>query len=325
LFPIYDENKPARRPYVNYGLLLINIVVFFYFVLQGTRALTVGIVSFGVIPSYIIDGERLWTLFTSMFMHADIMHLFGNMLYLWIFGDNVEDALGHVKYVVFYLLGGFAATFVHIASLFVALPSLGDVGFDIPSVGASGAISAVLGAYLLLYPRARIKTLIFFFFITIITVPAYYYLGFWFIYQLMMGVFSLTGVPSGVAFWAHIGGFAVGLVTVKAFRTKPRLMEVATPTKRPIRPLVVSPGVRKPFVDLIVEADKVTILAELPGVHQEDIKISVSGWEVVISAEHGDVRFHKRILLPVQVVPQVHGFYYRNGVLNFSLYIRKQK
>ncbi len=321
MFPIYDENRSTRRPYVNYGLLLINIVVFFYFLLQGT--LMMGIVSFGATPSYILNGERLWTLLTSMFMHADIMHLFGNMLYLWVFGDNIEDALGHIKYVVFYLLGGLTATFVHIASLFVALPSFGDVGFKIPSVGASGAISAVLGAYLLLYPRAKIRTLIFFFFITIITVPAYYYLGFWFIYQLIMGAFSLTGLPSGVAFWAHIGGFAAGLVTVKAFRTKAKFRGVAAGRRRPVRPLVVSPRVRKPFVDLIVETDKVRILAELPGVLQEDIEINVSESEVGVSAEHGEMRFFKRILLPTLVDPQVHDFYYRNGVLSFSLYIRK--
>jgi len=145
LFPISDENRATRRPYVNYGLLLINTVVFLYFLLQGTGTLITGIESFGVTPSYILNGERLWTLLTSMFMHADIMHLFGNMLYLWVFGDNIEDALGHTKYLVFYLLGGLAATFAHIASLFVMLPSFGDVGFDIPSVGASGAISAEHG------------------------------------------------------------------------------------------------------------------------------------------------------------------------------------
>jgi len=325
LFPISDENRAARRPYVNYGLLLINTVVFLYFLLQGTGRLTTGIRSFGVTPSYIINGERLWALLTSMFMHADIMHLFGNMLYLWVFGDNIEDALGHIKYLVFYLLGGFAATFVHIASLFVALPSLGDVGFNIPSVGASGAISAVLGAYLLLYPRAKIRTLAFFFFVTVITVPAYYYLGFWFIYQLMMGVFSLTGLPSGVAFWAHIGGFAAGLITVKVFGAKPRFMKVGVTRTKPLRPLAVGPRVRKPFVDLMVEEDKVRVLAELPGVRQEDIEINVSGWEVVISAEHGNIQFYERIPLPAQVVPQVHDFHYRNGVLSFFLYMRKQE
>jgi len=218
LFPIHDENRPERKPYVTYGLLLINIVVFFCFFLQGTRMLIWGVIYFGAIPSYIINGERLWTVLTSMFMHADIMHLLGNMVYLWVFGDNVEDALGHVKYLVFYLLGGLVATFAHIASLFATLPSFGTVGFDIPSVGASGAISAVLGAYVLFYPRAKIRTLVFYVFISIVTIPALYYLGFWFIYQFMMGVFSLTGLSSGVAFWAHIGGFVAGIVLAPIFR-----------------------------------------------------------------------------------------------------------
>lgn len=203
-------------------LILVNVVVFFFFFLQGTETFINGIVSFGAIPSYIINGNRLWTLLTSMFMHADIMHIFGNMIYLWVFGDNIEDALGHTKYLVFYLLGGLVASFAHIASLFATLPSFGLVGFNIPSVGASGAISAVLGAYLLLYPRARIRTLVFYIFIHIMSIPAYYYLGFWFLYQLMMGTLSLTGLPSGIAFWAHIGGFVAGLVTVKVFGVKPR-------------------------------------------------------------------------------------------------------
>ena len=177
------------------------------------RVLENGIWEFGTIPRDVMQGENLWTLITSMFMHADVMHLVGNMIYLWVFGDNIEDALGHTKYIVFYILGGLAASFAHIASLFAALPSFAyGVGFGIPSVGASGAISAVLGAYMLLYPRARIRTLVFYFLIQIITVPALYYLGFWFLYQLMMGFFSLTLLSSGVAFWAHIGGFIVGLI-----------------------------------------------------------------------------------------------------------------
>ncbi|MDH5462230.1 MAG: rhomboid family intramembrane serine protease [Candidatus Bathyarchaeota archaeon] len=323
MFPIHDENRPKRKPYVNYGLLLINIVVFFSFLLQGPTMLVRGIRDFGAIPSSILEGQKLWGLLTSMFMHADIIHLFGNMLYLWVFGDNIEDALGHVQYLVFYLLGGLVATFTHIASLFVTLPSFGSAGFNIPSVGASGAISAVLGAYLLLYPRAKIRTLIFYIFISIITVPAIYYLGFWFIYQLMMGVFSLTGLSSGVAFWAHIGGFAAGLLTVKVLRIKPRLTGVAAARRRPVTPLVVGPRVNRPLVDVRVERDKVEVLAEMPGVEQEDIEINVSESEVVISAEHGETRFHERISLPALVIPQIHDFSYRNGVLSFSLYKRQ--
>ncbi len=245
LFPISDENRSSIRPYVNYGLLLVNILIFFFFFVQGTGTLTLEILFLGAIPSYILNGERLWTLLSSMFMHADIMHLLGNMIYLWVFGDNVEDALGHFRYLTFYFLGGLAASFIHIASLFVTFPSFGFVGFDIPSVGASGAISAVLGAYLLLYPNTRVKTLVFYVIIHVMSIPAYYYLGFWFLYQLMMGVVSLTGFTSGVAFWAHIGGFAAGFLTIKAFGVKPKPKR-ATLARRPFNPLVVSPRVRTP-------------------------------------------------------------------------------
>ncbi len=320
MFPIHDENRSSKTPYVNYGLLIANIIVFFYFFLQGATELWNGIWSLGTIPADIINGERLWTLFTSMFMHADIMHLFGNMIYLWVFGDNIEDTLGHTKYLIFYLVGGLAATFTHIGSVFATLPSIGTAGFEIPSVGASGAISAVLGAYLVLYPRAKIRTLVFYFFVTVVTIPAFYYLGFWFIYQLMMGFFSLTGLSSGVAFWAHIGGFVAGLLAIKSLRVSPKFRRSEVFNRKPIRPLVVSPRVRRPFVDLMTEENRIIVLAELPGVRQEDIEIRVSETEVVISAKHGEANYYRRIQLSTDVVPRVQNFSYRNGVLSFSLY-----
>jgi len=306
---------------VNYGLLLVNTVIFFFFLLQGIEVLESGIWDFGTIPRDIVRGENLWTLFTSMFMHADIMHLLGNMVFLWVFGDNIEDALGHAKYLIFYLLGGLAATFVHIASVFASLPSLTGAWYvdptKYPSVGASGAISAVLGAYILLYPKARIRTLVFYFFIQVITVPAFYYLGFWFLYQLIMGFFSLTGLSSGVAFWAHIGGFVAGLIAVKAFGIKPRPGERE---RKPMKPLYASPEFRTPLVDMIVEEDRVRVLAELPGVNEEDIEVRVSGLELLILVEHGEIGFYKRVLLPFAVSPQVRDFAFRNGVLGFALY-----
>jgi HSP20 family molecular chaperone IbpA len=256
-----------------------------------------------------------------MFMHANIMHLLGNMVYLWVFGDNIEDLLGHTRYLIFYLLGGLAATFTHIGSVFVTLPSLGRAGFNIPSVGASGAISAVLGAYLVLFPKAKIRTLTFYIFITVITIPAYYYLGFWFIYQLMMGFFSLAGLPSGVAFWAHIGGFIAGSLTIKALRVSPGFGRTDVLDRKPVKPLAVSPRVRRPFVDLMVEGNKIKILAELSGVRSEDIRIRVSETEVVILAEYGEVSYYRRIQLPVAVGSRVRDFSYRNGVLSFSLYV----
>jgi membrane associated rhomboid family serine protease/HSP20 family molecular chaperone IbpA len=324
LLPIHDENRPTIKPYVNYGLLLVNVVVFFFFFLQGTRVLENGIWDFGAIPHDIIQGKNPWTLLTSMFMHADIMHLLGNMVYLWVFGDNIEDALGHTKYLVFYLLGGLAATFAHIASVLAALPSLTRVWYidptRIPSVGASGAISAVLGAYILLYPRARVRTLLFSFFITIITIPALYYLGFWFLYQLLLGFFSFTGLFSGVAFWAHIGGFVAGLAVVKAFGVRPRPRRGVMARGEPFKPLYVSPRFRTPFVDVMVEGDRVKVLAELPGVEEGDVMVRVSGWELVVSAEHGETGFYKRIVLPFMVSSEIPDFDFRNGVLSFTLY-----
>lgn len=220
MFPIGDENRPALRPYVNYILLLVNVVVFFLFFAGGNTTLITGILNLGAIPSYILRGDRLWTLLTSMFMHADPIHLLGNMLYLWVFGDNIEDALGHGKYLLFYIFGGFAASFTHIAS--VLLTPNNSFALDIPSVGASGSISAILGAYLLLYPNARIRTLVIRIFVSIVRVPAIFYLGFWFFYQFLMGVISLTGLSSGIAFWAHIGGFLFGALIVKALEVRPR-------------------------------------------------------------------------------------------------------
>ncbi|MCD6458163.1 MAG: rhomboid family intramembrane serine protease [Thermoproteales archaeon] len=222
MFPLYDENRSYTTPIITYFLIIANVVVFFFFFLQGMSTLEAAIQTLGVIPLYIMKGKRLWILLTSMFMHADILHLAGNMLYLYIFGDNVEDAFGKFKYIIFYLLCGFGASFIHISSIAISLPSIRELNLQIPAVGASGAISGVLGAYMILYPHARIKTLVISWFITIVTIPAYYYIGIWFIYQFIMGIYSLTGLFSNVAFWAHIGGFLTGVVIVKVWKIKPK-------------------------------------------------------------------------------------------------------
>jgi|GEM_PF-1089001 membrane associated rhomboid family serine protease len=320
MLPIRDENRPVTRPYVNYGLLLTNISVFFFFFLQGIRSLEAAIINFGAIPIEILYGKRLWTLLSSMFIHADVSHIFGNMLYLWIFGDNVEDALGHFRYLLFYLAGGLIANFVHIASLFLQIPTMGPGGFMIPTVGASGAISAILGAYIILYPKARIRTLVFYIFIQIVSVPAYYYLGFWFLYQLVMGVFSLTGLSSGVAFWAHIGGFVAGVLVIKAFGVKPRVRGRPMITERLVERPYVIPRTRTPIIEALIEVDRVRVVAELPGVEERNISITVSEWEFTISAEGEGVRYYGRAVLPVMVVPKVENLSFKNGVLSFVLY-----
>ncbi|MCK4933520.1 rhomboid family intramembrane serine protease [Candidatus Bathyarchaeota archaeon] len=321
MLPIYDENRSATRPYVNYALIIVNIVVFFYFFIQGIGIFNRAIGFYGAVPILIVNGERLWSLFSSMFMHAGIMHLFGNMVFLWIFGDNVEDALGHANYIVFYLLGGLAASLIHIASLFIALPSLGYADFSVPAVGASGAISAVLGAYVLMYPRARIRTLVFyFFFATIVSIPAIFYLGFWFLYQLMLGVYSLTGFLSGVAFWAHIGGFITGLLLIKIIGVRPKFNPPGSIKRKPLKPILAGwHAPRKPFADAILADDEVRLTIELPGVEEGDIEITVYEQEVAISAQHGEIKFDGRILLPTPVKSEIQNFNFKSGVLNFTL------
>jgi membrane associated rhomboid family serine protease len=162
-----------------------------------------------MIPNEVLRGQRLYTLFTSMFLHADLLHLGGNMLFLYVFGDNVEDAFGHGRYLVFYLLSGIAANVTFIWAQLLS----GDLkGLLIPAIGASGAIAGVLGAYLILYPKARILTLVFIGWIYILPLPAVLFLGFWFVYQLLYGMLTLgVEAVTGIAYWAHIGGFVAGI------------------------------------------------------------------------------------------------------------------
>lgn len=207
MFPIGDDNIRGVRPIiVNLILIAINVIVFIYQATMNPQAAQAFVNQWGVIPAEILRGEGIITLLTSMFMHGGWLHLIGNMLFLWVFGDNIEVVLGHFGYLLFYLAGGLAASFAHI---------LLTPDSTIPSVGASGAISAVLGAYIVFFPGNRIRTIVFFFFITITYVPALIFLGIWFLTQLFNGVASIgvqTAQTGGVAFWAHVGGFVFGLL-----------------------------------------------------------------------------------------------------------------
>lgn len=201
LLPVGDDNSARRTvPYVTYLLVLVNIIVFMLELAQGEPF----IVEWSFVPQRFLDnpGGQFWTLFTSMFMHGGWFHILGNMLYLWIFADNVEDNFGHFKFLAFYLVCGLAATFSQMAL---------DVHSEIPSLGASGAIAGALGAYVLLFPRGRVKVLLW---ITVVAVPAYVVLGLWIILQLLSGVGSILSpeATGGVAYMAHIGGFAAGFV-----------------------------------------------------------------------------------------------------------------
>lgn len=226
MFPIKDLNRPLKTPHVNRLLLVVNIVIFAVYWLSSeniflNRRFALNIEEkFVMIPENIIQGRQLYTLFTSMFMHAGLLHLFGNMLYLYIFGDNVEDVFGHGGYLIFYIISGLVASFTHIISVLFApeigsligVPQVSDLTIGV--VGASGAISAVLGAYLVLYPTARILTAVFYGWVIIVPLPAIFFLGFWFLMQWLLVFFDITG---GVAYWAHIGGFIAGMIFALVF------------------------------------------------------------------------------------------------------------
>jgi membrane associated rhomboid family serine protease len=230
LIPISDPSEPNRIfPYVNIALIVANFLVFFYELSlgsQGTNTLNRFIADYSVVPceytnhctAYAGTPHPYWiTLFTSMFMHGGWLHILGNMIFLWVFGDNIENSMGHVRYIIFYLLCGLAANGLEIATAATSV---------LPGLGASGAIAGVLAAYLMLYPSSRIATLIPIAIIFIpIRLPAWILIGFWFITQLFNGFASLSGTAGqgGVAYFAHIGGFVAGAVLIWFFRHPERV------------------------------------------------------------------------------------------------------
>ena len=222
LFPFRDDNPTRITPVVTMALMAANVLVFFYQLSLQGRAGEAFIYSFGMIPAVLFGGAQLppdiavlpgWaTVFSSMFLHGGIMHIAGNMLFLWVFGNNVEDAMGHGRFIVFYLLCGIAAALAQ---------GLSDTASEIPMIGASGAISGVLGAYLILHPRAEVFSLLFLgIFIQIIRLPAMAVLGIWFLLQLVQATLVRSEGEGGVAFLAHIGGFIAGAVLVSFFRSQ---------------------------------------------------------------------------------------------------------
>ena len=225
MFPIRDDTPRFSTPFVTYFLIALNFLIFFFEAALDPGSLNLLIRQFAVIPSHVtgfLGGEAhidastaLVPIFTSMFLHGSWMHVIGNMWFLWIFGDNIEDYLGHFKYLLFYLGSGVAAMILQ-----VALSPTSNV----PNLGASGAIAGVLGAYFVLYPRARVLTWFPIFFVFYL--PAWIMLGYWFVVQFLSGAAtSLTyagQARGGVAFWAHVGGFVAGIVLVKVIPPRPR-------------------------------------------------------------------------------------------------------
>lgn len=209
MFPIHDDTQRLHgRPYINYSLITLNIIIFIWEIIEtnfftNESKINAIFFSYGTIPDLVFKGD-FFPLITSMFLHGGIMHIIGNMVFLHIFGDNIEDRFGHFKYLILYLFWGIVAGIIH--SFYAVYVGSGNI----PAVGASGAISGVLGAYLILFPKAKIFTVITAFFITTVRIPAIAYIPLWFILQI---IFSIINPEGGVAYLAHIGGFVVGAGT----------------------------------------------------------------------------------------------------------------
>lgn len=234
MIPIRDDQPRFSTPFVNYFIIALNGLAFFYELsiqTQGYRALDRFVYQFGVVPTHVelalahlnLAGVFL-PILTSMFLHGSWLHIIGNMWVLWIFGDNIEDHLGHFSYLIFYLISGFTAAFAHI---------LLNLGSNVPSVGASGAIAGVMGAFFVLYPRARVLTLVpLIVFFTFWWLPAWIVLGYWFVIQFLSGAATSVAYTSqtggGVAFWAHVGGFVAGIVLIKVFPERPKRHRYST-------------------------------------------------------------------------------------------------
>jgi membrane associated rhomboid family serine protease len=262
MFPLKDNIPTEKTPYVTIALIAINVLVYFFWQKGGLSISDPSsahylehLIDYGAFPYELthpgehcditaaqaiacegqpgVAGEAApqpstsLTPFTAMFMHGGLLHLGGNMLFLWIFGNNVEDSMGPLRFVVFYLLGGIAAMALQVAI---------EPNAAIPTIGASGAVAAVLGGYILLYPRARVVTVIFIvFFFTVLELPALLILGFWFLQQIAFGALDLSnpsGGGGGVAYFAHIGGFAFGLLAIKLFASRHK--DYSPPPKYPV-------------------------------------------------------------------------------------------
>lgn len=224
MIPLRDDQPSFSTPFINYFLIGLNIVVFLWELSVGlnSRVLQALTFEFGLVPRHalaVLTGHShdplataILPVFTSMFLHAGFLHVAGNMLFLWIFGDNVEDYLGHFPYLIFYLLSGLAAAVAHV---------LLNSNSRLPIIGASGAIAGVMGAYFILYPRARVLT---WFFVFVLWVPAWLVLGYWFLLNFLSGTAmaaQASASSGGIAFWAHVGGFVAGMLMVKIFPQRP--------------------------------------------------------------------------------------------------------
>lgn len=226
MLPLKDKVKSLTTPWIIYIIICLNALVFIYQLSLSPKQLQLFFYEFGVVP-FFLENSKVWEIrgvfdqlfpfVSSMFLHGGWTHIIGNMWILWIFGDNVQDRMGTFRFTVFYTLAGIASMYVH---------AITNAGSQVPAIGASGAIAGVMGAYLVFYPRASVITLLpIFFYFTVITVPAYVFLFVWFGLQFLNGTFSLINpnAGGGIAWWAHVGGFAFGYLTARLFQKKERI------------------------------------------------------------------------------------------------------
>jgi membrane associated rhomboid family serine protease len=328
MFPIHDDTERVHgRPYLNYTLIAINVAVFIWEAIvtnffTDQRAVAELFYTYGTVPDALFANWPAsgFSIVTSMFMHAGVAHILGNMVFLWVFGDNIEDKLGRVKYILVYLGWGAVAAFAH---SFYAM-STGDS--SIPAVGASGAISGILGAYLVMFPRAKVFTAVAVFFIYMVRIPVLAYIPFWFIMQV---IFVLIGATSGVAYLAHIGGFVAGAATGLVARSfvMPSLAKLAgtgttyTPPARRVRPKIED-VVNDVPPEVIEGPGHYEIIVEARGVRDaSDISAEYdSATNSVRIQVRGSRQYELLATLPAGAVnPKVEYIHYLNGIARIRL------
>jgi membrane associated rhomboid family serine protease len=313
MFPIHDDTERVHgRPYLNYGMIAINVIVFIWEAsatsfFSDPRATEDVFMTYGAVPSRIVNDfpSSAPTLITSMFMHGGIAHIIGNMVFLFVFGDNIEDRYGRIKYILLYLGWGTAAALAH--SFYAVSTGQGDI----PAVGASGAISGILGAYLVMYPRANIFTIIAVFFLYTIRIPVLVYIPFWFIMQLIFAIIGQLGPAgeAGVAYLAHIGGFVAGAATGLVWRMLPDSIKYKDASKE----VQVKPMLRPDYYEVIAEIRGVSDASDISARFEAETR------QVRIIA-HGTRRYELLAKLPDTAVnPVVKYIHYLNGIARIRL------
>jgi membrane associated rhomboid family serine protease len=323
MFPYHDDTERLHgRPYLNYSLIAINAIVFIWEIsvtgfFRNPVATETLFQNYGAVPESVLSGN-IASVITSMFMHGGLLHIIGNMLFLFVFGDNLEDRFGRIKYLLMYIGWGFAAALMH------SLYAVSAGGGETPAVGASGAISGVMGAYLVMFPRAKVLTMIFAFFITTVRIPAIAFIPFWFILQV---IYALIGVPGGIAYLAHIGGFIVGLGTGYVWRLFIGQSPVQLPATdrtqviRRERPRIED-AAPQTAPEVIEGPDFFEVIAEVRGVSDAsdiDARYEADSGNVRIVA-NGVRKYEIIAKLPKGAVnPKVEHVHYLNGIARILL------